>query len=491
MTDPKLSHLFQKINESSIDQIQEMLSKSELTSRELVLMYFDRIAKHDQSGENINAMAELNPDALHIAASLDEERLSKGIRGPLHGIPVVVKDNIDTGDKMHTTAGSLALQDHVAKNDAFLVKQLRQAGAIILGKANLTEWANFMTVGMPNGYSSRGGQVLNPYGPGQLDTGGSSAGSAAAVAANFVTGAIGTETSGSVLSPSSQHALVGIKPTVGTVSRSGIIPISHTQDTAGPIAKSVTDAVYIFQSIIGRDVNDEATGSAKQLSQIDLTRSLNINGLKGKRIGIARDHYFESISEEKQQIMDKAINQLRASGVEVVDHVEIPTTKHNWGLGVMIHEFKNGLNHYLKTVSNDLPVQSFDDIVQYNLKHKDEMLKYGQKWFDEASKTSGLLTEPDYLNELLEDQYLTKEEGIDFTLDQYKLDAIVTPNNVGAAIPAKAGYPSITVPAGFTNEGEPVGITFTGTAFSEPQLIEIAYSYEQASQERREPRLEP
>lgn len=463
----------------SIDQLQKMLSNGELTSRELVLAYFDRIARYDQDGPRINSIAEINPDALFIAEALDEERKEKGARGPLHGIPVVLKDNIDTGDKMHTTAGSLALKDHVAKNDSFVAKKLREAGAVILGKANLTEWANFMTEGMPNGFSSRGGQVLNPYGPGKIDTGGSSSGPGAAVAANFATVSIGTETSGSILSPASQHALVGIKPTVGTVSRSGVIPISHTQDTAGPLAKSVADAVHVFRAIIGEDLEDTSTGKAREFLRRNLNQHLKVDGLKGKRIGIARETYFDAIDEEKRQLMNEAINVLEAQGAEVFD-VTIPTTKHNWGLGVMIHEFKNSLNAYLKTVSEDVPVRSIDDVIEFHKQHEEKTLKYGQKWFLEAQKTSGLLTDPAYLNELLEDQRLSKEEGIDATLNEHNLDAIVFPNNIGAGIPAKAGYPSITVPAGLTEKNEPVGITFTGTAFSEPTLIEIAYSYEQA-----------
>ncbi|TFB14294.1 amidase [Filobacillus milosensis] len=464
------------------------MARGELTSRDLVLAYLDRIAQLDHDGPLLNSIAEVNPDALFIAEALDQERKEKGARGPLHGIPIVLKDNIDTGDKMHTTAGSLALRDHVADKDSFVAKQLREAGAVILGKANLTEWANFMTEGMPNGYSSRGGQVLNPYGPGKLDTGGSSSGPGSAVAANLASVSIGTETSGSILSPASQHSLVGIKPTVGTVSRSGIIPISHTQDTAGPLAKTVVDAVHVFQAIIGKDEDDAATGKARHFFRQDLSRHLIKDGLKGKRIGIAREAYFESVDEEKRELLNEAIKVLEAQGAEIMD-VTIPTTKHEWGLGVMIHEFKNSLNAYLKTVSNDVPVRSIKDVINFHNDHEEDTLKYGQKWFLEAEKTSGLLTDNDYLKELLDDQRLSKEEGIDYTLNQHNIDAIVFPNNIGAGIPAKAGYPSITVPAGLTEKGEPVGITFTGTAFSEPTLIEIAYAYEQASSMRVAPKL--
>ncbi|RPF50633.1 amidase family protein [Aquisalibacillus elongatus] len=469
-----------------IDVIQKRMQDGELTSRELVLTYLDRIANYDQDGPKINSVAEVNPDAIFIAETLDQERMEKGARGPLHGIPIVLKDNIDTGDKTHTTAGSLALKDHVAKHDAFLVKQLREAGAVILGKANLTEWANFMTEGMPNGYSSRGGQVLNPYGPGEIDTGGSSSGPGAAVAANFATVSVGSETSGSILSPASQHALVGIKPTVGAISRSGVIPISHTQDTAGPLAKTVADAVYVFQAMVGEDAADAATSKGRQFFRQNFSQYLNKKGLKGKRIGIAREDYFDAIDEEKRQLMDEAIQVLEEQGAEVLD-VTIPSNKRNWGLGVMVYEFKNSLNAYLRSVSDDVPVRSMADVIEFNNKYDEDMLPYGQKWFLEAEKTSGLLTDPDYLKELLDDQYYSKEQGIDYTLEEHQLDAIVFPNNIGAAIPAKAGYPSITVTAGLTEKGEPVGITFTGTAFSEPTLIEVAFGYEQASFKRVSP----
>ncbi|PKR76875.1 amidase [Halalkalibacillus sediminis] len=474
--------------EASIDGLQEMMASGELTSRDLVIMFLDRIARFDQDGPKINSILEVNPDALHIAEAMDTERAELDVRGPLHGIPIVLKDNIDTGDKTHTTAGSLALKDHVAGNDAFVAEQLREAGAVILGKANLTEWANFMTEGMPNGYSSLGGQVLNPYGPGNLDTGGSSAGPGAAVAANFSVVSVGTETSGSILSPASQHSLVGIKPTVGTISRSGIIPISHTQDTAGPMARTVRDAVYMYQAMVGVDDRDEATQVPGSYFEKDFTSNLKLEGLNGKRIGIAREAYFDAIEPDKREIMDEAVHVLEVHGATVID-VTIPTTGRDWGLGVMIHEFKNSLNAYLKTISRDVPVRTFDDIIDFHNKHPEETLKYGQKWFEEAAKTSGQLTEPAYLKELLEDQFYSKEEGIDATLQEYDLDAIVFPNNIGAAIPAKAGYPSITVPAGYTEKNEPVGITFSGTALSEPTLIELAYGYEQATGVRRPPEL--
>ena len=283
--------------EATISELNDKLHTGEITSHDLVLMYLDRIAEIDQSGPSINSMIEVNPDALHIAASLDYERKTKGSRGPLHGIPVVIKDNIDTGDNMHTSAGSLALAESYAKEDAFLVKKLREAGAIILGKANLTEWANFMAEKMPTGYSSRGGQVLNLYGA-DFMVGGSSAGSAAAIAANLAVVSVGTETSGSILSPASQNSLVGIKPTVGLISRTGVIPISHTQDTAGPMARTVTDAAVLLQALQGVDESDSITAS-NELLETNYTDHLLTNGLQGKRIGIARSTYFDYLDEPK------------------------------------------------------------------------------------------------------------------------------------------------------------------------------------------------
>ncbi|MFT9486189.1 amidase [Tepidibacillus infernus] len=474
--------------EITIREIQEKLEKNELTSQDLVLMYLSRIAEYDQSGSKINSIIEVNPEALQIAALLDFERKEKGSRGPLHGIPVVIKDNINTADKMHTSAGSLALANSYATEDAFLVRKLREAGAIILGKTNLTEWANFMAENMPTGYSSRGGQVMNPYGPGKFIVGGSSSGSAAAVAANFAVVSVGTETSGSILSPASQNSLVGIKPTVGLISRSGIIPISHTQDTSGPIARTVEDAVILLNVLQGVDQNDPITLSS-ELQKIDFTQFLKVNGLKGKRIGIAREVYFDYLNESQLEVMNTAIHQLASLGAEVIENVTIPSTKENWDYNVLIYEFKSDLNAYLKMLNPSLGIRTLADIIRFNEQTGESALKYGQKIFIDSEKTSGNLTEPTYLNSLERDQYLSKEKGIDAVMKEHDLDAIVFPNNFGASIPAKAGYPSITVPAGYTQEGEPVGITFTAKAYSEPTLIEIAYSYEQATKHRKPPNL--
>ncbi|MCT8138342.1 amidase [Anaerobacillus sp. CMMVII] len=483
MQNPRLQKLHDDwLVEATIDEIREKLASGEVSSKDLVLMYLYRIANFD----HINSVLEINPDALHIAEFLDLERMFKGTRGPLHGIPVLVKDNIDTNDKMHTSAGSLALQHSVALKDSFVAKQLRDAGAIILGKTNMTEWANFMTTGMPSGYSSRGGQVLNPYGQGTFDVGGSSSGSGAAIAANFAVVAVGTETSGSILSPASQNSLVGIKPTVGLVSRSGIIPIAFSQDTAGPMARTVKDAVYLLNALNAVDEADVIT-KTNPFEDIDFTDFLSQKDLTGVRIGIARETYFDSLTEGKLEVMNTAINKLQELGAEVVD-VTIPSTKEKWSYDVLTYEFKVALNSYLNTLRPG-KIHSLADVIQFNHAHGDKTLKYGQKLLEEAEETTGTLTEKEYVNAREHDIYMSTEQGIDFTLNEHNLDAIVFPNNYGAGIPAKAGYPSITVPAGYTVEGEPVGITFTSTAYSEPRLIEIAFAYEQGSKLRKAPEL--
>ena len=309
MKNPKLQKLLDEwLPEATIDDIQKKMSSGELTSKQLVLMYLNRIAAIDKRGPALRAIMEINPDALQIAAGLDAERMQQGPRGPLHGIPVLVKDNIDTGDKMHTSVGSLALEYSIALEDSFVALQLRKAGAVILGKTNMTEWANFMANGMPSGYSSRGGQVLNPYGPGKFKVGGSSAGTGAAIAASLATIGIGTETSGSILNPSGQNSLVGIKPTVGLVSRSGIIPISHTQDTAGPMARTVKDAVYLLSALTGIDGKDPATRTNTLLTEVDFSTFLDSNGLQGAKLGVPiNDVFYEAMTDERRKLFKTTI----------------------------------------------------------------------------------------------------------------------------------------------------------------------------------------
>lgn len=473
--------------EATIDEMQEKMNSGELTSKDLVLMYLYRISTLDKN--NVNSVLEVNPDALHIAASLDAERKKQGPRGPLHGIPVLIKDNIDTNDKMQTSAGSLALKDSYALQDSYVAALLREAGAVILGKTNMTEWANFMTEGMPSGYSSRGGQVLNPYGLGKFDVGGSSSGSGAAIAANFGAVAVGTETSGSILSPASQNSLVGIKPTVGLVSRRGIIPIAHSQDTAGPMARTVKDAAQLLNVLTAQDEKDPITLTNTELVNVDFTQFLDEFGLKGARIGIAREVYFDYLSDAQKTVMEQAVEKLTELGAEVVENVIIPSTKSEWSYDVLTYEFKADLNAYLKSLPSHVGIRTLTDIIEFNKKHEEQTLKYGQMILEESEETSGTLTEQAYISALEKDIYLSKEQGIDFVLEENQLEAIVFPNNFGAGIPAKAGYPSITVPAGYTSEGEPVGITFTSHAFSEGKLIKLGFAFEQGTKMRKPPTL--
>lgn len=469
--------------EITIEELQEKLDNFEVTSEEIVKLYINRIANYDKSGPFINSIIEVNPEAIHIARALDYERRTKGSRGILHGIPVAIKDNIDTADKMHTSSGSLVLAESYASKDAFLVEKLRQTGAIILGKTNLTEWAHFIAEDMPSGYSSRGGKTLNPYGA-QFSVGGSSSGSGAAIAANFAVVSVGTETSGSILSPASQNGIVGIKPTLGLVSRSGIIPISHNQDTAGPMARTVKDAAILLNVLMGMDSNDPVTCS-NELSDVDFTAFLNKNGLQGKRIGIAREPYFDQLTREKVSVIDQAIEEVRQLGAEVIDPIEIPFAGKIGDINVMIHDFKSDVNAYLKKIDLSLGIRSLKDVIAKNEAIGEKALKYGQSTLLQAEETSGTLTEPLYLQSLLNDAIYSREKGIDAVMKQHALDAIVFPDYKGALLTAKAGYPSINVPAGFTVEGEPVGITFTAKAYQEPTLLEIAYSYEQRTKHRK------
>ncbi|MDR7002458.1 amidase family protein [Neobacillus niacini] len=474
------------LEEATIQEMQEKLSSGELTSKELVLLYLHRISTYDKE---INSVLEINPDALQIAAALDTEREETGLRSPLHGIPILIKDNIDTKDKMHTSAGSLVLKDSIALRDSYVAEQLRKAGAVILGKTNMTEWANFMALGMKNGYSSRGGQVLNPYGPGKFDVGGSSSGSGAAIAANFAAAAVGTETSGSILYPSCLNSLVGMKPTVGLISRRGIIPIAHTQDTAGPMARTVEDAVTLLNVLNGRDEEDPITGT-NPFEHCDFTKHLLGEGLKGKRIGIAWEGFIDSIREDQRKVILAALDVIKSSGAEVVENIVIPSAKVKWKYDVLIYEFKPDLNAYLNGLHSSVPIRTLADLIKFNQNHEESMLKYGQAVLLESEATNGSLTEEAYFKALEFDHYHATVKGIDYALKTYQLDSIVFPREEGSHISAKAGYPTIAVPVGYTADGEPVGITFAGTAYSEPVLIEAAYGFEQLTLVRRPPVLE-
>ncbi len=465
------------LEEADIARIQQMFSAGELTAEDLVYCYFDRIA--DLSG--LRAVCELNPDAPAIAAALDRERREGRVRGPLHGIPVLLKDNLDTGDRMHTSAGSLAIADHVAVRDSHVAARLRRAGAVILGKAAMTEWANFMTEGMPSGYSSRVGQVKNAYGP--FDPGGSSSGSGVSVSANLTMLAIGTETSGSILNPASQNSVVGVKPTIGLVSRAGIIPISHSQDTAGPLARTVQDAALLLWAIMGRDRRDPSTWS----SDIPAQPAFHPKALRGRKIGVPRLGYTEEVPPAELKVFDAALHALRAAGAEVLDPAEIPTARAEWSWDVLIYEFKADLNAYLRTVRPDLGVHNLRELIAFNERNRRQMLRYGQSLLLAAEATSGTLADPDYLRARRQDLRWSRAEGIDAVLEQHGLDALAFPSSWGSDIAAKAGYPSVCVPCGYTEQGEPVGLTLTGPAFSEPLLLQLAYAFEQEAAVRRPP----
>jgi len=477
--------------ELSLKDLRQALDAGELTSSELVRFYLDRIAKLNHDGPNLNAILELNPELEHLANAKDSEHRRGKAKGALHGIPVLLKDNIDTRDMLHTSAGSLALKDHYAAKDSFVVKRLRKAGAIILGKANMTEWANFMTQNMRNGYSSRGGQVLNPYGPNVFDVSGSSSGSAAAVAARMVPVAIGTETSGSIMSPANMNSIVGIKPTVGLVSRSGIIPIMFSQDTAGPLTLSVEDAAFLLNAMVGTDEDDAATLSAAGHMEKDYTDFINPEGLKGKRLGFVTQHY-ERFSQEKQDTMKRVMEEMKTQGaeIELIDNIPGFTElrKQAWNVGnAMSYEFKPALNKYLSTVESHLPVHNMNDVICFNQQHAESCLKYGQTQFIAAQARSGSLSEKEYIEDRKNDLLWSRELGIDWALQTYKVDALVFPASSVATLAARAGYPSIAVPVGYMENGEPFGISMTAKAWQEGLLIEIASGYEAATHYRRDP----
>lgn len=475
------------MKEQSITEIQQAYEANQMTSVELVQMFLDRIEAYNRNGPKINAIVCINPDALKIATELDKVR-EKGIRGPLHGIPVILKDNIETADNMPTSAGAFALENNFAKHDSFVAKQLRQAGAIIIGKANMSEWAYFMTEDVPSGYSGLGGQVLNPYGVGSFiagSVGGSSSGSGAGIASNFAVVAIGTETSGSILSPSSANSLVGIKPTVGLVSRTGIIPLSHSQDTAGPMTRTVTDAAITLGVITEVDEMDPITKTSKGKALKDYTKHLVAEGLNGARIGVDRS-FLSAVDIDERKIIEEAIEEIKSQGA-IIEEVTIPKT--TFTSIVLWHEFKHDINAYLSKVSNEVPIKSLVDLIEFNKQDPDVRMKFGQIELEKAQTMSDDPYDPTYLEHREIDFRNSANEGIDVVMAEHNLDALLFESNRGAAIPAKAGYPSITVPAGYTAEGMPIGVTFSAKAFSEPRLIELAYSYEQATQKRVAPRF--
>lgn len=491
--------------EATVDQLQAAMGRGELSAVALTQAYLDRIAAIDRAGPTLRAVIEVNPDALAIAAQADRDRAAGRVLGPLHGIPVLVKDNIDTADRMRTTAGSLALLDARPSQDATVVARLRAAGAVLLGKTNLSEWANFRSTHSISGWSGRGGQTRNPY---ALDrnTSGSSSGSAAAVAANLCAVAVGTETDGSIVSPSSVCGLVGVKPTVGLVSRAGIIPISATQDTAGPMARTVRDAALLLNVLAGADERDGATQARPADLPRDFTVGLDLPALRGARLGIFRGGM--TLTPKTEAILAAAIATLRAAGAEIVDPVEIAGQKEmgDAEFEVLLYEFKDGLNAYFASLGPSAPFKSLEELIAYNRAHADRELPYfGQELLEQA-QAKGPLTDKAYLDALATCRRLARTAGIDAVLAQHRLDALVTLTNGPAwlidpvngdsytggssSLAAVAGYPSVTVPAGDIM-GLPVGISFTGGAWSEHRLLQLAADFERRTAARRAPGLLP
>ena len=494
------------LEEATIVQLQADMVDGKRTARSITEQYLARIESLDRKGPNLRHVLETNPDALSIADSLDRERKARGVRGPLHGIPILLKDNIDTADRMTTTAGSLALEGSIAAHDAFIAKRLRDAGAILLGKTNLSEWANFRSTHSSSGWSGRGGQAKNPY---VLDRNpcGSSSGSGAGVSANLATAGIGTETDGSIVCPSATNGIVGIKPTLGLLSRSGIIPIAHSQDTAGPMARTVSDAAILLTVLAGLDPADSATLASRGQAGIDYTRSLDVNGLRGARIGVARKKFF-GFSDIGDKVVNEAIEAMKKQGAVIVDPADIATagTFDDSEFDVLLYEFKSDLNKYLSALPSSVRMRSLKDVIDFNEKNRvAEMPYFGQEIMLMAEK-KGPLTEKKYLDALAKNHLASRTKGIDATMKKYRLDAIVAPTGppawttdlvngdhvtFGSSTPAAvAGYPNINVPAGFAY-GLPIGISFMGSAWSEAKLIRIAYAFEQATHHRKPPQFIP
>jgi len=490
------------VTEKTVAQLQAAMVSGKTSAQQLVRLYLARIATIDKAGPKLNSIIELNPDALAIAAALDAERKAKGPRGPLHGIPVLLKDNIATADRMQTTAGSLALVGAKPPRDAFLVARLREAGAVILGKTNLSEWANMRSTRSTSGWSARGGLTLNPY---ALDrnTSGSSSGSGASIAASLAAVAVGTETDGSITSPSSVASLVGIKPTVGLVSRAGVIPIAQSQDTAGPMARTVADAAVLLTAMAGSDARDPASALADQ-KKTDYTRFLDRDGLRGKRIGVVRSQLTAS-SDWVAALVESQLAVLTAQGATLVEVPEVPNAAKyaDTELTVLLYELKAGMASYFADYGPNAPIQSLADVIAYNEKHPaTEMPFFAQEHFVNAQAKGGLDSQ-EYRDALANNQRYAREEGIDLVMKEHRLDALVAPTCGPAWLTdfingdasggsftspaAVAGYPHITVPCGFM-QGLPCGLSFVAGAWAEGPLIAMAYAYEQAGPKRKAPR---
>jgi amidase len=494
------------LEEATVADLQKRMASGQDSARTLCQKYMARIEAVDRNGPTLKSVLEINPDALAIADRLDGERKAGKLRGPLHGIPILIKDNIGTADRMNTTAGSLALLGATPASDAHIVKRLRESGAVLLGKANLSEWANFRSTHASSGWSGRGGQCRNPY---ALDRNpsGSSSGSGAAVAANLCAIAVGSETDGSIVSPSNNCGLVGIKPTLGLVSRTGIIPIAHSQDTAGPMARTVTDAATLLTAMAGFDAADSATRGLSGKAATDYTKFLDANGLEGMRIGVPRKKLYGQ-SPPADALVEAAIADMRRLGAVIVDPADIATAGEldDSELEVLLYEFKADLNAHLAALPASARHRTLEDLIRFNQENRArEMPYFGQEIFEKA-QAKGPLTEKAYLDALEKDLRLSRVEGIDKTMDEHKLDALIAPTSGPAtlidlvngdygpggssSLPAIAGYPDITLPCGFSF-GLPVGLSIFGRAWSEPTLVKIAFAYEQATRHRGAPKFLP
>ena len=478
-----------ELEEVSLAEIAAGLRQGRWTCRKLLELYTSRIEAVDRNGPKLNSVIELNPDAVHLADDLDRENKAGKTRGPLHGVPILIKDNIDTADRMSTSAGSLALADWHAPQDATVAARLRAAGALLFGKTNLSEWANFRSTHSVSGWSGRGGQTRNPY-MRDHNPSGSSSGSGVAASASLCAGAIGTETDGSVVSPASVNGCVGIKPTVGLISRAGIIPISQSQDTAGPIARTVRDAAVLLGVLAGVDARDQATSAANGKAQSDYTKFLDPNGLKGARLGIARKFFEKNASLDR--FLNTAIDALKKAGAVVIDPADLPShgKASDAETEVLLYEFKAGLNRYLASIPATRSTRTLAGLIEFNRKNRDREMPYFDQELFEQAQAKGPLTEKKYLDARAECLKRMRVEGIDAVIAKHKVDAIVALTNGPAwfidnvngdydtgscSTPAAvAGYPHITVPAGLYR-GLPVGLSFFGAAWSEPTLIKLAY----------------
>ena len=492
-----------ELEEITIADLQAGMSSGKFTARSITEKYLERIEQVDKRGPAVNSVIEVNPDALAIAEALDTERKEKGPRGPLHGVPVLIKDNIDTADRMRTTAGSLALVDSKPARDSFVAQRLRETGAVILGKTNLSEWANIRSSHSTSGWSGRGGLTRNPY---ALDRNpcGSSSGSGAAVAANLCAVAVGTETDGSVVCPSSANGLVGIKPTLGLISRSGVIPIAHSQDTPGPMTRTVRDAAILLTALAGQDSRDSATKESAGKVSSDYTKFLDPNGLRGARIGIARKYF--GFNDAVDDLISNIIDEMKRQGAVIIDPADLPSHGKfdDMEFTVLLYELKEDLKAYLATRAG--APQSLKEVIDFNERNKNKEMPYFAQDIFVKAEAKGPLTSKEYLDALEKNHQLSRKEGIDAVMDTNKLDAIMAPTGAPAWVTdlvtgdhaiggssnaaAVAGYPDITVPGGFVN-GLPVGVSFFGRAWSEPVLIKIAYGFEQATKVRKPPQFLP